>query len=158
MSDTTFESVLTTIPNGTCPLPGVVAAGQPAPEAWTALQHAGVRTVVDLRPEWEPRGYDEPAAVRAAGLEYVSIPVTHEALGDAEFDAMRELLGDPDRRPIIVHCASSNRVGALLLPYFALDMHEPLDAALQLAKRAGLKSPDLASAAVDYVRRHIAAP
>lgn len=156
MSDVTLQSVLATVPNGTCPAPGLLAAGQPAAGAWDQLRRSGVRTVVDLRPASEPRGYDEPAAVRAASLEYVSIPVTHEALGDAEFDAMRELLRDPARRPVFVHCASSNRVGALLLPYFTLDLGEPADAALQHAMRAGLRSPDLAALAMDYVRRHAA--
>lgn len=156
MSDAVSESVLAIIPGGTCPTPDLIAAGQPPLAAWGELHRAGVRTVVDLRPASEPRGYDEPAAVRAAGLDYVSIPVTHEALGDEEFDQMRKLLRDAPRRPIIVHCASSNRVGALLLPYFALDLKEPLDAALQHAVRSGLRSQDLVALAMDYVRRHAA--
>ena len=158
MEDTALESVLATMPNGTCPLPGVAAAGQPPAGAWAALKRAGARTVVDLRPASEPRDHDEPAAVRAAGLDYVSLPVTQQTLDDAQFDAMRALLRDPERRPIVVHCASSNRVGALLLPYFALDAGESLDAAVQHAVRAGLRSSELAAMAVDYVRRHGATP
>ena len=158
MSTTTLESVLATIPYGTCPLPGVGAAGQPESTDWKELANAGVRTVVDLRAPNEPRGHDEPDAVRAAGMAYVPIPVTQLTLRDEQFDAVRNLLRDPARRPIVVHCASSNRVGALLLPYFALDEERPLDKAVELAIDAGLRSQELASLAVDYVRRHSPSP
>lgn len=156
MSEATLESVLTSIPYGTCPLPDVGAAGQPSPDAWDALARSGARTVVDLRAANEPRGYDEAAAVRAAGLEYVALPVTQQTLTDAQFDRLREILRDPGRRPILVHCASSNRVGALLLPFFALDQKQPLAKAIELAVDAGLRSQELAAMAVDYVRRHSA--
>ncbi|HTL95396.1 MAG TPA: protein tyrosine phosphatase family protein [Gemmatimonadaceae bacterium] len=158
MSSITLESVLATVPNGTCPLPGIGAAGQPAASDWKELAAAGVRTVVDLRAPNEPRGHDEPDAVRAAGMAYVAIPVTQVTLGDEQFDALRTLLRDPSRRPIVVHCASSNRVGALLLPYFVLDERQPLDKAIELAIDAGLRSQELATLAVDYVRRHSASP
>jgi protein tyrosine phosphatase (PTP) superfamily phosphohydrolase (DUF442 family) len=158
VTNATLESVLTTIPYGTCPLPGIGAAGQPGAGAWDALAKAGAHTVVDLRAPSEPRGYDEPAAVKAAGLEYVALPVTQLTLTDAQFDALRGILRDPARRPIVVHCASSNRVGALLLPYFALDEKQPLEKAIELAIESGLRSQDLAAMAVDYVRRHSASP
>lgn len=158
MSTASLESVIATIPNGTCPLPDVAAAGQPGAGAWQALAQSGVRTVVDLRAPHEPRGQDEPTAVRAAGLDYVAIPVTAQTLRDDDFDAVRALVRDPARRPIVVHCASSNRVGALLLPYFALDEQDPLDKALERAIGAGLRSQELATLAVDYVRRHSASP
>jgi len=158
VSSITLESVLANVPYGTCPLPGIGAAGQPAASDWTDLAAAGVRTVVDLRAPNEPRGHDEPGAVRAAGMAYVAIPVTQMTLHDEQFDAVRTLLRDPSRRPIVVHCASSNRVGALLLPYFALDEQQPLDKAIELAIDAGLRSQELATLAVDYVRRHSASP
>ena len=158
MSGTTLESVLSTVPYGTCPLPGIGAAGQPGSNDWTDLARAGVRTVVDLRAPNEPRGHDEPDAVRAAGMTYVSIPVTQATLKDEQFDAVRDLLRDPSRRPIVVHCASSNRVGALLLPYFVLDDKQSLEKAIELAIDAGLRSQELATLAVDYVRRHSASP
>lgn len=158
MSSTTLESVLSAVPYGTCPLPGIGAAGQPGSNDWKDLAGAGVRTVVDIRAPNESRGHDEPDAVRAAGMTYVSIPVTQSTLGDEQFDALRNLLRDPSRRPIVVHCATSNRVGALLLPYFVLDEKQPLEKAIELAIDAGLRSQDLAALAVEYVRRHGASP
>ena len=121
-----LTEVLGAIPKAACPLPGVATAGQPSAAAWPQLADAGYRTVVDLRTPEEPRGYDEPASVRAAGLDYIGIPVSQPTLGDSEFDSFREIVRAPERRPIFVHCATSNRVGALLLPYFALDQGMPL--------------------------------
>ncbi|HEX5410091.1 MAG TPA: sulfur transferase domain-containing protein [Gemmatimonadaceae bacterium] len=149
-----LRAVLETIPQSACPVRDIATAGQPAEVAWRALADAGYRTVVDLRAADEPRGYDEPAAVRAAGLEYVLLPVTQATLSDETFDAFRTLVGDPARRPVLVHCATSNRVGALLLPYFALDEHRPLAESFQLAQAAGLRSPELAMIAGEYARRH----
>src|SRR6185437_11015458 len=98
------------------PVRDIATAGQPGESAWGALAEAGYRTVVDLRAPDEPRGYDEPGAVRAAGLAYVPLPITQATLSDEAFDAFRAIVRDPARRPVVVHCATSNRVGALLLP------------------------------------------
>ena len=40
---------------------------------------------------------------------------------DETFDRFRELIRDGGRRPLLVHCSSANRVGALLIPYLILD-------------------------------------
>lgn len=146
--------VLGGIPNAACPLDGVASAGQPSAAAWPELARAGYRSVVDLRTAEEPRGYDEPASVRAAGLEYFPVPVSQPTLSDATFDTFRDIIRDPARRPVFVHCATSNRVGALLLPYFALDEAMPLTDAVRLAREAGLRNPDLQQIALDYARRN----
>jgi uncharacterized protein (TIGR01244 family) len=149
-----IQDVIGSLPYGGCPLPDVGTAGQPAESAWADVARAGFRTVVDLRPNEEPRGYDEPAAVRRAGLEYVQIPVTPATLGDRQFDEFRSLMKDPERRPVLVHCASANRVGALLVPYLVLDEGKPASEAIAVAKQVGLKSAEYASMALDYAQRH----
>jgi protein tyrosine phosphatase (PTP) superfamily phosphohydrolase (DUF442 family) len=145
--------VLGAIPYAACPVPGLATGGQPSAARWAELARAGYRTVIDLREPYEPRDHDEPAAVRAAGLAYVPLPVSQPRLTDDVFTQFRALVRDPARRPIFVHCATSNRVGALLLPYYALDEHRPLAEAIDLAKRSGLRSPELERLAVEYVHR-----
>lgn len=142
------------LPFGGCPLPGVATAGQPTEEQLDALKAAGYRTVLDLRPADEPRGYDEPAAVRQAGLDYIELPVTGLTLVDATFHRFRDIMRDPERRPIVVHCKSANRVGALMLPYLMLDERRSLPDALEAAEQIGLRSPEMAHKALDYVRRN----
>lgn len=149
-----LASAAAELTNGACPLPGVASAGQPRAEHFRRLADAGYRTVIDLRAAAEPRGFDEAAAAREAGLAYHNIPVTPQALGDAEFDRFRALLEDPATRPVVVHCASSNRVGALLIPYLLLDEGRTPDDALAIAKQAGLRSPELAQIALRYAKAH----
>lgn len=139
---------------GSCPLPDVAAAGQPRPEQLRRLADAGYRTIIDLRAPGEPRGFDETGAAREAGLAYESIPVTPQTLGDAEFDRLRTLLRNPSVRPAVVHCASANRVGALLIPYLVLDEGHSVEAALDIARRAGLRSAELETLALRYVNAH----
>ncbi len=85
-------------------------------------------------------------------MEYVVLPVGGE-VPDASFDAVRALLDDSARRPVLVHCASANRVGALLLPVLMLDRGMERDEALETAMQVGLRSEALARQALDYVER-----
>jgi protein tyrosine phosphatase (PTP) superfamily phosphohydrolase (DUF442 family) len=152
-----LRALLSTIPYAALPVDGVLTAGQPGPAAWQALAAAGVRTVVDLRAPEEPRGHDEPKAVRAAGLRYVLLPVVQPLLSDAHFDRIRELMRAESGGGVMVHCATSNRVGGMLLPYFMLDLGMRVEEAVAAAQRAGLRSPELATIALDYARRIAAA-
>lgn len=146
------------LPNGFSPFRGVLTAGQPSASQITQLAQFGTKTVIDLRLPDEPRGFDEPAAVRAAGMTYHNIPVAPGTLGDREFDELRALLGDESARPLLVHCGSANRVGALLIPHMVLDEKRSLDDALELAHQVGLRSNDLTSAARIYVAARDSSP
>ena len=151
-SATLDPTLLRALPNAATPVAGVVTAGQPSAAQLEALAQAGLRTVVDLRASAEPRGFDEAERVRAAGMTYHPVPVTPTTLGADEFEAVRELLRARDTRPTLVHCASGNRVGALLIPYLVLDDGRSPDEALAIAHEVGLRSDDLARVAFDYVR------
>jgi uncharacterized protein (TIGR01244 family) len=141
------------VPMGREPWPGVISAGQPRGHEWQALAEAGVETVVDIREAWEPRGHDEAAAVEAAGLRYVHIPLGNRRIEDETFARIREVVRERGDAPIVVHCASGNRVGGALLPYWLLDEGLGEEEALQTAVKAGLASRPLAGVAVDYARR-----
>ena len=134
------------------PVPGVVSAGQPGEAAWRSVAEAGIGTVVDIRESWESRGHDEPAAVEAAGLEYVHIPFGHGHIPAATFERVRAVMRESGR-PVLVHCASGNRVGAALIPWWILDEGMTEDEALQAAVSAGLGSRALAITALEHARR-----
>jgi uncharacterized protein (TIGR01244 family) len=135
------------------PLEGIATAGQPEEEHLKRLAEAGYKTIVDLRTPEEDRGLDEPEAARQAGMEYVNIPVGHEDVEDETFERFRELMKDPERRPVLVHCSSANRVGALLIPYFVLDEEKSTEEAVKIASEVGLKSDELKQAALRYAER-----
>jgi len=141
------------VPNASEPIPGVVTGGQPALEHLAELKRAGCAVVIDIREPMEPRPFRTPDAVVAAGLEYRSIPIGHGAVSDATFTsfvaAVRELAG---KRPAFVYCASGNRVGAGLIPYFMLELGMEEEDAVTEAMRVGLRSAELLEQALEYAR------
>jgi protein tyrosine phosphatase (PTP) superfamily phosphohydrolase (DUF442 family) len=148
-----LAALAASLPHGGLPRPGIVTAGQPAAEDFVRLSGAGCTTVLDLCAPEEPRGFDEPAAVAAAGLTYRNVAVRGSSPDDGAFAAVRALLRDEARRPLLFHCRSANRVGGLLVPYLILDEGMGQAQALAIAARVGLRDEDLARAALDYVAR-----
>ncbi|HET7370903.1 MAG TPA: protein tyrosine phosphatase family protein [Gammaproteobacteria bacterium] len=127
------------IPNARAPFDGVLTGGQPTPAQLGAAQGAGYRTVVNLRPDTEMTDWNEADRARALGLNYVSIPVAGaDGLTEDNARALAEVVDDPDSRPLIVHCASGNRVGALFALKAAWVDGEDPDRALDIGRQAGL--------------------
>lgn len=127
----------TLVPNGRMPLEGVLTGGQPSAEQLERLAGMGYRSVINLRTPGE-EGSTDPAAVEALGMRYVSIPVAGAA-GLTEENARK--LGaamDEAGGPVLIHCASGNRVGALLgVKASAVDGKPPAEA-LEIARAAGV--------------------
>jgi uncharacterized protein (TIGR01244 family) len=134
------------LPNVSVARPGLVAAGRPSPEAVASLKARGFRTVIDLRTPSEPGFAEERAAVEAQGLRYVSVPVAGSSFSGTNVDAVKAALDQATDGPVLLHCASSNRVGAV---WAVLKAREgmPVEQALEEGKRVGLTSPALAEAA-----------
>jgi uncharacterized protein (TIGR01244 family) len=96
------------------PVDGLTSTGQPNAAQLALFAEAGYVAVVDLRAESENRGLDEAAAVESLGLDYVNLPVSGAASISWENAAkLEEILSSYDG-PVLVHCGSGNRVGALL--------------------------------------------
>ncbi|MBN8728701.1 MAG: hypothetical protein J0H15_13500 [Xanthomonadales bacterium] len=119
------------------PRPGLVTGGQPDAPALGQFANAGGALVIDLRAAGEPRGYAEAALARELGLGYVNLPIADAGDLTAENAArLHQLLADASG-PVLLHCASGNRVGALLAIEAAERGLDP-QAALELGRRAGL--------------------
>lgn len=121
------------------PVDGITAAGQPDAAALEVFADSGYATVIDMRGRDEDRGFDEIAAIEALGLHYVAFPIESEEA--VSFDSARKLdeLLKQYPGPVLVHCASSNRVGALLA--LRASLHGADDAeALEFGRKGGLKS------------------
>lgn len=102
------------LPNRHDVLEGITAAGQPSAAALEAAAQAGYKSVIDLRPLTEDHGFDEKATVEGLGMSYVNLPVAGAAgvtyANASELDKLLATLP----KPVLLHCASSNRVGAML--------------------------------------------
>lgn len=96
------------------PVDGLTSTGQPNAEQLALFAEAGYVAVVDLRGESENRGLDEAAAVEVLGLDYVNLPVSGaDSISWENASKLDEILSSYDG-PVLVHCGSGNRVGALL--------------------------------------------
>ena len=134
-------------------LGGVFLAVQPREEDFAQAKQAGIKTVVNLRHAGEIAGFDEQQVVEAQGLAYINLPWNGpDELTDEVFDKAREQLKTAER-PILLHCATANRVGAVWLPYRVLDGGVSWDDALTEAKTIGLRSTPYEAKAKDYIAR-----
>ena len=141
------------LPNAAEPLPGWITGGQPTAEQLAAFKRAGGEVVLDNRDPMEPRPIDEPQAVRAAGLEYVLLPLAHGAISLDTMKQMHAMARKLAGKKALLHCSSGNRTAAALIPYFMIDKHMEEEAAVELAMRSGLRSADLMELALEYVRK-----
>jgi uncharacterized protein (TIGR01244 family) len=117
----------------------IATAGQPSDEALAAVQKAGFKAVLNLRTEKEGSLEEEPK-VEALGMKYYNIPIGPDGFSPAILEEFKDVLADNANRPLLIHCASSNRVGGLWFVYQVLDNGEDEAAALAEAKKAGMKS------------------
>ena len=102
------------LPNRRDVIEGVTAAGQPSAAAIEATAKAGYKSVIDLRAPSEDRGFDEKSTVERLGMSYVSLPVDGASgVSYANAGKLDELIAKLPK-PILLHCATGNRVGALL--------------------------------------------
>ena len=127
------------IPNARVTKTGLLVGGQPSPEQLKAIQEAGYRMVVTLRPESERGDEGEQASVERMGMKFVVIPVPGAAgLTEENARALAKTLDEEDVLPAVVHCSTGQRVSALLgLKAFVVDRMSAA-AAIDLAKSLGL--------------------
>jgi uncharacterized protein (TIGR01244 family) len=134
-------------------LGGVFLASQPEKEDFTHAKDGGIKTVLNLRHPSE-QDWNESTLVKDLGLEYVNVPIkSADSLTDESIDKVRALLTDKKKRPLLVHCASANRVGAVWLAHRVLDGGLGYEDALKEAKTVGLKTPAFEDKVKGYIQR-----
>ena len=90
------------------------SGGQPSQTDLAKLRDAGIETIINLRPSSE-LNWDEKAVVTELGMVYVSIPIA--GAKDISAKSAKQLwtaIEQNSLKPVLVHCASGNRVGALV--------------------------------------------
>ena len=133
-------SALLPIRNARVPVEGVLSGGQPSPEQIEAAARAGFRTVINLRTEGEPGFEWEREAVESLGMRYVLLPVagadglTRENVESLDA-ALEQALGEG---PVLLHCASGNRIGAILALRAAWLQEVDAQKALEYGRASGM--------------------
>ena len=129
------------IPNYQVIRPGLAFGGQPSPETLERLGDMGFRTIVNIRTEQEGAP-DEAVVVKAQGLTFVWVPVSPGTFSLEDVEAVEKVLDDPEAAPVLLHCASGNRVAAVWGVIRARDGRTPEEVEAD-ARAAGLHSPSM---------------
>jgi len=127
--------------------------GQPDLAALEAAKRRGIKIVVSLREEGET-DFDEAEAAKSAGLQFRRIPFrAPETLDDKVFAAALKILANSKDKPVMLHCGSANRVGAIWAAHRALDDGISVEAAIKEGKEVGLRNPAYEKITEEYIRR-----
>jgi sulfide:quinone oxidoreductase len=117
--------------------PGVSAAGKLDRDDIEALAAAGVRTIVNNRPDGEDPGQlpaDEARRLaESRGISYHHIPVTAATLTTDDVDAMAAVLAEAER-PLVLHCRSGTRSTLLWALVRLRDGAEPSNLVAEAAR------------------------
>lgn len=129
------------IKNVKYPEKGVICGGQPTKQEFLKAQSMGITTVINLRSKAELAQYAfEEKLLKKLGIKYVHIPVY--GVKGIQKENMTKLVKalKSHKKPVLIHCASGNRVGALFALKAALVDGKSVDAAVKIGKKAGLTS------------------
>ena len=127
-------------------------AGQPTESALEKFSGEGGTLVIDLRTHQgaDAAVFDEQARVEALGMKYAHLPITAASFSRADVDRFAQLAG-ATKGQILVHCASSNRVGGLWAAYLAITQGVYSQEAIAQGKAAGLHSAEAESATLRVI-------
>jgi len=108
----------------------------------SALAREGVRTIISLREPGEQVGFDEAGEAKRLGMRYVNIPIAgpQDLVPDTISRFSLELSQARAQGPVLIHCGSSNRAGAMLALDAGITHGASYDAALSLGRKSGLSS------------------
>ncbi len=129
------------IANAARPEPRLLTAGQPTPAQLDAARAGGVRTVITLRAPDEPGQQWEADALMTEGVRFLRIPVrgpddlTEENARRLDAALVEALAEEGD---VLLHCGSSNRVGALMALRAFFVQGKSAEEALAIGRAAGL--------------------
>lgn len=148
------QSLQGDVPRILCLSDEVATAAQPSDAAYAKLAASGFHSVLNLRTAEE--GVDlekERKLVTSAGMRYFSIPVVSSAPRAEQADEFIRVVKDKSNHPMLIHCASANRVGAFMMIYRAVEHGWREDDAYKEAVKIGLASEGLRKFAHDTIAR-----
>lgn len=118
----------------------IVTLFAPDEAALRKAASSGIRSIVNFRTSDEKGGLslpDERRVAEAAGLNYLHHLVTVDTLDDELVDDFRRSLIDLPQ-PVLFHCASGKRAGAMTLMALAADRGLDGEATIDMGRQRGL--------------------
>ncbi|WRH76647.1 MAG: TIGR01244 family sulfur transferase [Sphingobium sp.] len=118
---------------------GIYASPQITADQIAEATALGIKLIVNNRPDGEgddqTPGEEIEAAARAAGMDYVAIPVTHSGFSEPQVKAMADAL-DTAQGGVLAYCRSGTRSTLLWALAEASQGGDP-DALTNMAAKAG---------------------
>lgn len=134
----------------------VACAGAVSPSAVAGIKKMGFASIINLRLDTE-KGADidaEAAAAKAAGINFVHLPLDGAKPDPAVADRFLKVIAEPGNQPAMIHCASGNRAAAMWMIKRVLIDKWDNDRALEEAGQLGSISPVMKTFALDYIAAH----
>ncbi len=126
-------------------------ASQPSEADLAAAKAAGVKRVITLRNPKE-LNWNEAETVRQLGMEFSQLPVDFpDGLTGDRLNEVCVALEDAEGKPVLLHCGSAIRVGAVWMAYRATRQGISLEQAEAEAAAIGLKNPQVVETIKAYV-------
>jgi len=117
---------------------GITSSGQLDEKALNVFAESGYSVVIDMRGPSEDRGMDDfEGAVEAAGMQYLAFPIVRTDQVSFETAAKLDALLQGIDGPVLLHCASGNRVGAVLALRHSLNGATDAES-IEFGKNAGM--------------------
>ncbi|MDP1563786.1 MAG: sulfur transferase domain-containing protein [Pirellulaceae bacterium] len=132
-------------------------AGQPQADDFVAFKAAGVKKVISIRDPSEVN-WDERAAVEAAGMEFVQIPMrSPDQMTEDKIKEICELLQQADEQDemVVLHCGAAVRASAVWLAHYCVSRKASWEEAEAVAATL-VEVPDAWKAPVkSYVEKNV---
>ncbi len=122
-------------------------AGQPTEEGLQKALASGTTKVINLRTAGEMNnlGWSEEKLIAGSAGRYVFIPVSPKSFSMEDVKKFASEF-DSHKGPILIHCASSNRVGAMWAAYLVRYRNFDMETAMEHGKAAGMSSDSMIEA------------
>ena len=149
------QSLKSDVPRVLCLDSDFATGGQPTQRAFAKVAASGFHSVLSLRAAGE--GIDltkERALVEKTGLRYFNIPVVSNAPRAEQAGEFIRLVKEKTNHPMLINCASANRVGAFMMIYRVLEQGWNEEKALDEALKIGLRGDELKKFAQSYIARN----
>lgn len=120
----------------------------------------GFQSIINMQTDDEEKKlkmkpHEEAQKAKEAGLAYLHHPVDGEKLSEDVVDGFRRKATELPA-PVLVHCASGKRSGAMVMMHIGCDQGMTGDEVIQKAEEMGFEcdTPELEKFVRDYVDNH----
>lgn len=103
-----------------------------------ALASHGFKTIIDMRTSTEGTA-EEKALVNTTTMNYINIPMTVSGISEEQLSEFTKAFESAET-PILIHCGSGNRAGAMWAAYLIRKGTDP-EKAIEAGRKAGMRPP-----------------